>query len=164
MLKKLWRFAYFYAKMSSWFGCSRLLFAYPSVCLVEDIFRLLVTSCFISVSKRVLCRTLILTDESTYTPTSRFLRWYAQNFCTSHSCYKPSTSYFSWPNHLNRSHEICRKVFFFWRVRKISKKFIFLVVSVCPSAWNNSPTTGWILIKLDIWIFFENMSRNVKFR
>jgi hypothetical protein len=24
----------------------------------------------------------------------------------------------------------------------------------CPSAWNNSAPNGWILMKIDIWVFF----------
>jgi len=38
---------------------------------------------------------------------------------------------------------------------------------VCPfirlSAWNNSAPTGQILMKLDIWVFFVNMSRSFRF-
>jgi hypothetical protein len=40
-------------------------------------------------------------------------------------------------------------------------------MSVCPSArphaWNNSASTGLIIMKLDIWVFFGNISSNVKF-
>jgi len=31
------------------------------------------------------------------------------------------------------------------------------------SAWNNSALTGWILMKFDIWVFFENLWRNFHF-
>ena len=33
----------------------------------------------------------------------------------------------------------------------------------CPSAWNSSASTGRTLIKSDIWVFFENLSRKFKF-
>ena len=42
-----------------------------------------------------------------------------------------------------------------------------LLASSCPfvrlSAWNKSAFTGRILIKFDIWVFFENLSRKFKF-
>jgi hypothetical protein len=45
---------------------------------------------------------------------------------------------------------------------------IFVVMSVCPSvrpsAWNNSVPTRGIFMKVDIWKFFENLPRKVKFR
>jgi hypothetical protein len=43
--------------------------------------------------------------------------------------------------------------------------FIF-VMSVRPSspAWNNSAPTGRILVKFDVWIFYENLSTKFKFR
>jgi len=34
---------------------------------------------------------------------------------------------------------------------------------VRPFAWNNSAPTGWIFIKFDIWVFFENLSRIFQF-
>jgi hypothetical protein len=53
------------------------------------------------------------------------------------------------------------------RFSKILKKTISLVMSVdClsvhPSAWKNSTPTGLIFMKFDIWVFFENLSRNFK--
>jgi hypothetical protein len=36
-------------------------------------------------------------------------------------------------------------------------------LSVCPSAWNNAAPTGRVLMKFDIWGFFENLSRKFKF-
>jgi hypothetical protein len=45
----------------------------------------------------------------------------------------------------------------------LRKATISFVMSVCPSAWNNSVPTGRILMRLDIWAFFENLSRKVKF-
>jgi hypothetical protein len=35
--------------------------------------------------------------------------------------------------------------------------------SVSPAAWSNSAATGWILMELDIWAFFESLSRKFKF-
>jgi hypothetical protein len=32
-------------------------------------------------------------------------------------------------------------------------------MSICLSAWNNSVPTGRIVMKFDIWVIFENMSR-----
>ena len=37
------------------------------------------------------------------------------------------------------------------------------VMSVRPSAWNSSAPTGRILMKLDIWAFFENVWKNSSF-
>jgi hypothetical protein len=31
------------------------------------------------------------------------------------------------------------------------------LMSECPPAWNNSAPTGWIFIKLYIWVFFKNL-------
>jgi len=33
------------------------------------------------------------------------------------------------------------------------------VMSVRPSAWNNSVPTGWIFTKFDIWLLFENIDK-----
>jgi hypothetical protein len=33
-------------------------------------------------------------------------------------------------------------------------------LSVCLSAWKNSALTGRIFMKFDIWVFFENLSKN----
>jgi hypothetical protein len=35
-------------------------------------------------------------------------------------------------------------------------------LSVCLSAWNNSAPTGRILIKFDVWMFFDKVSRKLK--
>ena len=51
-------------------------------------------------------------------------------------------------------------------VRKITKSnssFLLVCLSVRLSAWNNSASTGPIFMQLDIWIFFENLSRKLKF-
>ena len=39
---------------------------------------------------------------------------------------------------------------------------ILSCLSVCPSAWKNSAPTGRIFMKFDIWLFFENLSREFK--
>jgi hypothetical protein len=36
-------------------------------------------------------------------------------------------------------------------------------MSVPPSTWTNLAPAGRILMKLDIWAFFENLSRKFKF-
>ena len=40
-------------------------------------------------------------------------------------------------------------------------------LSVClsahPFAWNNSVPTGWIFLKFDIWVFFENLLKKLNF-
>jgi hypothetical protein len=47
----------------------------------------------------------------------------------------------------------------FRRVRKIATHYIASsCLSDCPTAWNNSTSTGRIFMKFDIWRFFENMS------
>jgi len=40
---------------------------------------------------------------------------------------------------------------------------MFQLMSVCPSAWNNSAPTERILVKCGIWGFFENLPRKLKF-
>jgi hypothetical protein len=35
--------------------------------------------------------------------------------------------------------------------------------SSCPSAWNISTPIGRILMKFDIYVFLENLSRKLKF-
>jgi hypothetical protein len=46
---------------------------------------------------------------------------------------------------------------------KLRKATISFVMSVRPSAWNNTTSTGRILIKFDILVFVENLSRKFKF-
>ena len=54
---------------------------------------------------------------------------------------------------------------------KFRKGSVSFVLSVCPSvrpsvrppAWNNSTSTGRIFMKFDIWVFFENLARKLKF-
>ena len=53
----------------------------------------------------------------------------------------------------------------FRRVTRVAKKTsINLVISVCPSTWNNSVPTGRIFVKFNIWVvfLFENQSRKLK--
>ena len=50
------------------------------------------------------------------------------------------------------------------KLRKATTSFVMSVcLSVCPSARNNSAPTERIFIKVDILVFFENLSRRVKF-
>ena len=46
---------------------------------------------------------------------------------------------------------------------KFRKATISFVMSVRPSAWNNSAHTGGIFMKFDIWAFLETLSRKFKF-
>jgi hypothetical protein len=46
---------------------------------------------------------------------------------------------------------------------KLRKACTSFAISVCLSAWNNSAPSGRIIMKFDIWVFFENMSRTFKF-
>ena len=36
-------------------------------------------------------------------------------------------------------------------------------LSIHPSAWNNSAPTGWIIMNMDIWVFFEKCRENSSF-
>jgi hypothetical protein len=52
----------------------------------------------------------------------------------------------------------------FAKLRKATISFVMFVrLSVRLSAWNNSAPTEWIFMKFDIWWFFENLSRKLKF-
>jgi hypothetical protein len=46
---------------------------------------------------------------------------------------------------------------------KLRKATLSFVKSVFPSALRNSAPTGYIFMKFDIWVFFENLSREFKF-
>ena len=46
---------------------------------------------------------------------------------------------------------------------QLLRKDTITFMSVCPSAWNNPAPTGRIFMKFDIGLFFENLSRIVKF-
>ena len=41
--------------------------------------------------------------------------------------------------------------------------YLSVFLSVRPSAWNNSATTGRIFMKFYIWLFLENITRNFNF-
>ena len=43
---------------------------------------------------------------------------------------------------------------------KWRKATISFVMSVCPSAWNNSAPTERIFMKFDTWVFFKNLPTN----
>ena len=45
----------------------------------------------------------------------------------------------------------------------LRKATVTFDMSVRPSAWNNSAPTGRIFTKIDILLFFENLSRKFKF-
>jgi len=45
----------------------------------------------------------------------------------------------------------------------LRKATVSFVMSVCPFAWNTSSPTGRIFMKFDIWVFFENLSGNLRF-
>ena len=70
--------------------------------------------------------------------------------------------------YLSRTLYLCWKSFGFFldrnfrRIRKIAKSDCSLR-HVCLSARNNSVSTGLNFMKLDIWVFFENLSRKFKF-
>jgi len=38
------------------------------------------------------------------------------------------------------------------------------VLSVRPFAWNNSASSGWIFIKLDVRVFFENLQIQISLK
>jgi hypothetical protein len=46
---------------------------------------------------------------------------------------------------------------------KLRKATVSFVMSVWQFAWNNSAPNGRILMKFDIWAFFENLSVHFKF-
>jgi len=53
----------------------------------------------------------------------------------------------------------------FAKLLKVTTSFVVsLLLSVRLYAWNNSASTGQIFVKFDICVFFENLSRKLKFR
>ena len=46
---------------------------------------------------------------------------------------------------------------------KLRKATSSISMPVCLYIWNNSAPTGWIFMKSDIWVFFENLSRKFMF-
>jgi hypothetical protein len=58
--------------------------------------------------------------------------------------------------------DVC--VLFLGVLTKLRKATIsFVILSICPSTWNNSAPTGRIFIKFGILVFFENLLRALKF-
>jgi len=62
-------------------------------------------------------------------------------------------------------------IIIFRHVRIIAKSdhqlrhvWLSVCLSVRPPAWNNLAPTKRIVMKVDIWVFFENLSRKFKFR
>jgi hypothetical protein len=53
--------------------------------------------------------------------------------------------------------------YFLGAFANLRKATISFVISVCPSASNNSVPTGQIFTKFDIRVFFENLSRKFRF-
>ena len=93
-----------------------------------------------------------------YTQTVHFSKWAASRTITRQTTIQdvPTTS---WkhrnplPNPLHtHTHTLQVLLLVFRPVRKIAKS----VMSVRSSVWSNSAPTGWIFMKFDIWIFFEN--------
>ena len=56
-----------------------------------------------------------------------------------------------------------RPEYFLGAFSKFRRATVTFVVSVCQSAWNNSAATGRRFMKFDIWGFFENLPRKIKF-
>jgi len=46
---------------------------------------------------------------------------------------------------------------------KLQKATICFVMSICLPAWNIWAPTGQIFMKLDVWVFFEDLLREFKF-
>jgi len=52
----------------------------------------------------------------------------------------------------------------FAKLLKGTTSFVVSVrMSFRPSAWNILASTGQTFVKIDIWVFFENLSRKLKF-
>jgi len=52
----------------------------------------------------------------------------------------------------------------FRRFRKIAiSDYLLYRLCVRPSALNSSAPTGWIFVGLDVWVFFENLLRKLKY-
>ncbi len=59
-------------------------------------------------------------------------------------------------------------IFFMWGggggfAKLGNRQLATLFLSVCLSVWNNASPTGRIFMKFDIWVFFENLLRKLKF-
>ena len=75
------------------------------------------------------------------------------------------TNFISWERNAYKIFNIQYNAFFSGIFTKFGNATISFVILVClcPSAWNNSNPTGRIFTKFDIWVFFENLSRNFRF-
>jgi len=51
----------------------------------------------------------------------------------------------------------------FAKLRKATSFVMFVLPSVCLSTWKDSTSTKFILVKFDIWGFFQNLSRKSRF-
>jgi hypothetical protein len=133
------------------------------------------------------------TDRTTCCPTqrSRSYRFSYRTFLcyNSHLSIPPSLYWVNATEFHSRCLESCSQCSFivqgevllksaflglFTKLRKATISFV-LSVSVClsvcssfrlsvrPSTWNNSASTGRIFVKFDIWILFENTSKTFKF-
>jgi hypothetical protein len=58
---------------------------------------------------------------------------------------------------------VINKVCYEARSQLLRKETITFVMSVRPSAWNNSAAAGRIFIKVYVWLFFEDLSRKFKY-
>jgi hypothetical protein len=47
--------------------------------------------------------------------------------------------------------------------KNYKKRLINIVMSVYLSTWDNSAPSGHIIMKFDLWVFFENLFREFKF-
>ena len=66
--------------------------------------------------------------------------------------------------HTKHINTLCgQNVEFLGSCEAMRKATINFAVSVCPSAWNNSTSTGRIFMKFDIWVFFENLLSKFNF-
>ena len=63
---------------------------------------------------------------------------------------------------INKMHIACLMMYIFKHVHKIVNSH-YQLHHVCLSAWNNSTPIIQILMKFDIWAFFENLSIKFKF-
>jgi hypothetical protein len=55
-----------------------------------------------------------------------------------------------------------RLLYFLGAFAKLRKEAVSLVMSLGPSAWNNSAPTGRILMKLDISAFFRKSVKKIQ--
>ena len=45
---------------------------------------------------------------------------------------------------------------------KLQEVNIRYVMSVCDTAWNNSVSTRRIFMDIDVWVFFDNLSKKIQ--